>query len=256
MQTYLERYLSGEHIGVWAELVGLGPAVRDEPVFSDAHAVAQEMMMRAKHNIEVLIERLNQLEYRFLLPDQVWVPPDEDAVRALDGLDHRYGPFPLAIRKWYEIVGRVDFLGIHPKLSHYDGPIWSDSGKVAYYSDPMVVYRPRGEMVLSYYINQAADWDEMAKMEEENPPPYGIDFGMSAINKANHSGCGAVQILVPNPAFDSPIIDWDDYWMGTFFVPYLRACFQWGGFPGFSQVEESDIPKEELDFLTNGLLNL
>jgi hypothetical protein len=127
---------------------------------------------------------------------------------------------------------------------------------VAFYSDPMVVYPPRKEHVLPFYINQAADWDEMARMEEENPPPYGIDIGLSAINKANHSGCGAVQIMVPNSSFDSPIIDWDDYWMGAFFVPYLRDCFQWGGFPGFSQVEESDRPWEELDFLTEGLLDL
>jgi len=36
--SYLERYLAGEHEQVWAELVALGPAVREEPVYSDALA--------------------------------------------------------------------------------------------------------------------------------------------------------------------------------------------------------------------------
>jgi hypothetical protein len=96
----------------------------------------------------------------------------------------------------------------------------------------------------------------MAQMEKEMPPPYGIDIGLSAINKANHSGSGSIQMLVPNLAFDAPLIDRDDYWMGTFFVPYLRTCFEWGGFPGFNRVADSDLPKEELNFLNDGLITL
>jgi hypothetical protein len=45
--SYLERYLTGEHEQVWAELVALGAAVRDEPLYSDALAVARETMRRA-----------------------------------------------------------------------------------------------------------------------------------------------------------------------------------------------------------------
>jgi hypothetical protein len=54
---YLERYLVGEHEQVWAELVALGEAVRDEPVYSDALVVARETMRRARWNIETLIPR-------------------------------------------------------------------------------------------------------------------------------------------------------------------------------------------------------
>jgi hypothetical protein len=115
---------------------------------------------------------------------------------------------------------------------------------------------PYPKELLSFYLNLANDWDEIARMEQEMPPPYGIDVGLSPINKANHSGSGSIQVLVPNPAFDAPLIDWDHYWMGAFFVPHLRTCFDWGGFPGLRQLPESDRPKEELGFLTADLLAL
>ena len=258
MQSYLERYLDGEYLAVWSELVALGPAIRAEPVYTDAQSVAQEMMMRAKHNIELLIERLTKLEYRFIAPDKVWTPPDAELVNTLDTLEQRYGSFPLVIRKWYEVVGEVDFMGTHPKLSQYDGLNWGGSERLGCYSDPMMVgwFSHHRDELPSFYLNLASDWDEMAQMEEEKPPPYGIDIGLSAINKANHSGSGSVQVVVPNPAFDTPLIDRDNYWMGTFFVPYLRSCFEWGGFPGLQQLADADRPKEELNFLTTRLLAL
>jgi hypothetical protein len=256
MQTYLDRYLEGDNIGVWSELVALGPAVRDEPVFADAQSVAYEIMLRAKHNIDLLVERLEALEYRFVASDEVWTPPDADLIQAMDALEQRYGFFPIAIRKWFEVVGQGNFMGAHPKLSRYDGRDWGGSEQLGCYSDPMMVgwfSRLRGEL-LSFYINMADDWDEMAIMEQENPPPYGIDIGLSAINKANHSGSGSVQMVLPNPSFDAPLIDWDHYWMGTFFIPYLRVCFEWGGFPGLRALAETVRPTDELDFLTQGLL--
>jgi hypothetical protein len=44
--TYLERYLAGEHEPVWAELQALGAAVRAEPLYSDALAVAHDTPSR------------------------------------------------------------------------------------------------------------------------------------------------------------------------------------------------------------------
>jgi hypothetical protein len=63
--TYLDRYLRGEHEQVWDELVALGAAVREEPLYSDALAVARETMRRARHNIETLIPRLVRVGYLF-----------------------------------------------------------------------------------------------------------------------------------------------------------------------------------------------
>lgn len=66
MATYLERYLAGEHEQVWRDIVALGDAVREEPAFTDAEAMAREMMSRVQRNIEKLIPRS-------ILPDRVYV---------------------------------------------------------------------------------------------------------------------------------------------------------------------------------------
>ncbi|MGZ3680588.1 MAG: hypothetical protein ACXWQR_18935 [Ktedonobacterales bacterium] len=63
--TFLERYVAGEHEQVWAELVALGAAVRQEPLHADALAVARETMRRARQNVLLLIRRLREVGYRF-----------------------------------------------------------------------------------------------------------------------------------------------------------------------------------------------
>jgi hypothetical protein len=63
--TYLERYLSGEYQQVWAELVAQGARVREEPLYSDAWAVACETMRRVRANIERMIPRLVTVGFRF-----------------------------------------------------------------------------------------------------------------------------------------------------------------------------------------------
>jgi hypothetical protein len=59
MSTYLDRYHSGECQQVWSELIASGAAIRDEPLPTDAVAVARETMRRARLNIETLIGRLD-----------------------------------------------------------------------------------------------------------------------------------------------------------------------------------------------------
>lgn len=61
----LRRYEAGEHEAVWAELTALGAGVRDALYFEDAWAVACETMRRARHNVELIIRRLDALGYRF-----------------------------------------------------------------------------------------------------------------------------------------------------------------------------------------------
>jgi hypothetical protein len=71
-RTYLERYLAGEYEQVWAELEALDAAVRDEPLYSDALAVARETMRRVRENLETLIPRLVKSGYQF---GYGWVQP-------------------------------------------------------------------------------------------------------------------------------------------------------------------------------------
>jgi hypothetical protein len=63
--TYLECYINGEYESVWEELQALGPAVRQESVYSDALAVARETMRRVRSTIEELIQRLLSIGFVF-----------------------------------------------------------------------------------------------------------------------------------------------------------------------------------------------
>ncbi len=265
MKSYLERYLAGERRDVWAELVGLGPAVREEGIYADARAVADEMMGRARENVSRLVERLRELGYRFAYPDRVWVPPDAERTAALDALERRIGPLPVVVRAWLEVVGSVNFLGAHPKLSLYRGLEWSESDAVVPYGDPLLIETSVGDEdgapPLPFYISRAASFEEMDQMEANPSPPYGLEFGADPITKANESGSGPIFVMVPNPCFDAPILDSAE-WGGTFFVPYLRACFMWGGFPGLrggwypGQTWAPSDSKSEVEYLTVGLLPL
>ena len=69
MRRFLERYLAGEYAEVWRELVALGPRVRYKNYCTDAAAVAAEAMRRARHNVELLITRLDEMGFRFLTPE-------------------------------------------------------------------------------------------------------------------------------------------------------------------------------------------
>ncbi len=128
MSTYLERYLAGEHEGIWAELLALGERVREEPVYSDALAVARETMRRVRHNIEMLVPRLEQVGYRFgyewLEEDEldfadhqppVFAPPKPDVQERVTELETLAGVLPLSLQAWYETVGAVNFVGMEPE---------------------------------------------------------------------------------------------------------------------------------------------
>jgi len=66
LSNYYDRYQRGERTQVWSDLIALREAVRQEPVYSDAVAVARETMTRARQNVERLITRLDGIGYEFV----------------------------------------------------------------------------------------------------------------------------------------------------------------------------------------------
>jgi|SRR5579871_12870 len=64
--TFPQRYLNGEYLAVCDELIATD-GVRDPLYLEDAAAVATETMKRVRHNVEVLIPRLAEMGYRFVL---------------------------------------------------------------------------------------------------------------------------------------------------------------------------------------------
>jgi hypothetical protein len=73
--SFLRRYQAGEHEAVWAEMTALGAAVRQAPHFDDCWAVACETMRRARHNVELIIRRLDQIGYQFWNGEQGTLGP-------------------------------------------------------------------------------------------------------------------------------------------------------------------------------------
>jgi hypothetical protein len=261
--TYLERYLRGDCEQVWDDLIALGDHVREEPIYSDALAVARETMTRAKRNIEILYERLNTMSYLFAWPDQVIQPPDADVISQIDQLESLVGPLPLSLRAWYEIVGGVDFDGIHPLLAPPDMGLSPDldASDPWIYSDPLVV-NPLDRHLEEYEYRKFRlnlyDYDSML------PKSFPLDIAPNAIMKTGSEEGESYVIRVPDQSADALL---EGEWHETTFVNFLRICFQWGGFPGFDlngfaeiyradaqQVGEVKVPPEIFARLTEGLL--
>lgn len=257
MKTYLQRYSQKnsqqltrywhqESKIVWSELVSLGKQIREEYLYTDAKDVAFAMMHRARQNVEIIIYRLNELGYRFSDPDRVWIQPSQEITINLDYIEHHQGTLPLALRAWFEVVGSVSLTGYYPKLSSYFFSDTNQKDQLECYSDPLVIE--------SYDL-----------LYGDLLPPYSIDMYSFEIapdmaHKAAESGGGSTSLIIPNPAFDGPLIDtggeWNNSWTGVFLIPYLQTCFDWGGFPGLRFLPEAQRPVAELAFLTKDLLPL
>ena len=232
MATYLERYLQGDHETVWKELIALGEQVRQEPVYSDAKAVANEIMRRVRANVELLVTRLQSLGYAFGgYPDYEGSlrPPLPDASKRIAQFEADCAPVPLIVQACCEIVGNVDFRGI--------GPLGWDG-----YHDELMI---DSEGVFDNF----EDWGEY---EDEDENLY-LQVGLFPcfLHKRNVSGIGDVGFNVPNGSADVPLyLDEDPYPNGASFVEYLRvSILQCAGFPGILHWEGDD--EEEKAFITH-----
>jgi hypothetical protein len=282
--SFYERYKNGEYEQVWAELVSYGEAIRDDArMLEDAVSVAHETMSRARYNIELLVERLRNLNYKFLYDAKRENPhphiaPNENITDWLDWFESSAGFIPISVRTFIEEVGDVNFGGAHPRLCEY-----AQSG-IEY--DLKVLTDPLSIGIIIYYDLEDYKYHNfMAK--DENKKPYTLWLSPDECHKSNYSGGGPFEILVPDGAADA-------IFHGTkkLFVEYLRHSFKWGGFPGLSiiadilenreslieqlekklkrsriskytieqQIEqyrtftEADLPRQEIAYLTEGLL--
>jgi hypothetical protein len=215
--NHLERYRNGEYEQVWNDLQALGSTVRREPHYSQAQEVAAETMRRVRRNCERIISQLRTLGYVFgTFPDGTRrsytvepLTPPSAAVRADTAeLEAQAGPLPLSLVAFWQEVGAVDLVGMHPA--------WPDG------LDPLVVDPPEGALSFLFDIEE----DEGA----------GDDAGQFAglapddLHKDNVSGGDPYGVRLPNASADFLFV-YERH--NLLFVPYLRlAILRWGGFPG------------------------
>jgi hypothetical protein len=242
MTSYLERYIEGEHRAVWAELAAYGGKVRQEPIMAEALLVARETMRRARENVELLVPRLEVLGYRFSHPKYTFVSPEPDTPYRLAALEKLAGAIPLSVRAWCEIVGSVNFIGSHPD--------WPEEDDIDTFRDPLVA-EPLLDVFDEYVYWQYGLSEGMFEGEEAQRFPLSIS--PDEFRKAQVSSGSTYKILLPNQGMDATL---EGEWHETTFVNYLRACFKWGGFPGFARYPSQRLPQEALAYLTEGLLSL
>jgi hypothetical protein len=225
--SYLERYQNGEYEQVWKELQALAGNVRQEPYFTQAQDVAAETMRRVRRNCERILSRLQKFGYVFgTFPDGTrrsykaapLTPPSDQMDADREELKTEAGPLPISLVAFWQEVGAVDWVGMHPA--------WPDG------LDTLVVDPPEG--ALSY-------------LDEEGE---GIFVGLAPddLHKDNTSGGDPYGLELPNPAADF-LFMYERH--DLLFVPYLRlAILRWGGFPG---LEGRGINFDPLDTLVADL---
>ena len=285
---FYDRYIRGDQQGVWKELIGLRGAVRAEPYAADALAVAYETMRRVRENVQMLVEKLHRIGYRFSTEQSNWearkrsiesalamnapvselgmrsphvrrvfdmmesakqmlrerldqserhvrdtnvrahVEPASDSAKQIRKLEKKAGSVPLSLRAFYEIVGSVDLIGQHPRITPRGSSISPD---------PLVVFSVEDA------LTNVGQWDE------ENGS-Y-VLLAPDEIHKAGESGGEPYQIAVPDERADGELLNERH---GMFFVDYLRITFQWGGFPGYEGYDR-DVPPG-ISELREGLLEI
>jgi len=158
---------------------------------------------------------------------QAHVSPNAKTLKSILKLERKYGPLPLSLRAFYDLVGEVNLMGYHPAVSPAESSVAPD---------PLVVYG----------VESALEEIEGAEYEASE---IRVTIAPDYLHKADISGGDPYSIQLPAPTADAPLqaephnVD---------FVEYLRLVFAWGGFPGWQQADA--ILPAELERLREGLL--
>ena len=273
MSSFIDRYEHGECEQVWAELQALGERVREEPYYSDALAVADETMRRVRHNIELLLPRLEASGYRFgydwmkgveadfvARQPMVFAPSRPGVRERIAELEAVVGAQPLSLRAFYEVVGEVNLVGEPPETwrEWFGAPEDGD----ALYIDPIDaafeamlweedVY---GDMSTEEWDLPDPDEEDLCDSRAYHALPHDcrlIPLAPDEWHKYNISGCGGYEIAVPNPSADARLLTESHR---TTFVNYLRICLRWGGFPKLEQLATEPAQVSGLAALTRDFL--
>ena len=253
MSGFLERYRQGEYQQVWDELDALGAGVRDRFVYAEALAVAHETMQRVRHNIEVVIPRLEALGYQFGYAwmqqhppvDDTWVAeqparrilPSGDTPQRLERFEELVGAIPLSVRAFWSEVGAVNLVGAHP---HWEELFqqYMVGGLEPPNLDPLFV-EGLSEHLLDLYAYERSQGAEL----------FPLPLAPDAYHKYNISGSGGYEIALPDASADAPLLN---EWHDTTFVNYLRVCLHYGGLPGLQHI--STLIPDELAYVREGLV--
>ncbi|GAB1364230.1 hypothetical protein MASR1M32_34660 [Rhodobacter sp.] len=202
--------------------------------------VARALMRPVRHNAILLADRLSALGWHALTPAMVSPPtprpfPGEAEAAA-------FGPLPLALTAFWEVVGGLNFVWDYAR-----GPAPDLFGGLTIEQlDPLWIDPPE---TLLYNAREWQDFRDAGELEDGARVP--LDLAPDAVHKANISGGSPYGIRLPDPDAD-PMFIGDDFALR--FTAYLRLAFRWGGFPGLAALPRSAVADARVAMLTEGFL--
>jgi len=223
--NWLSRYRDGQRDQVWHELHQLGRTIRGSDLVEEAQLVCDEMAHRARHNVEVIVERLTNDGYRFRSNDDEqtlempYVPPTATATEQADWLQERFVAVPMTLLSWVRLVGDVWLVGTHPQ--------WATSAS----ADPLVIEvegsrYPNAPSIRDYFGAELSDWREW-NVEDSGAGLFVLPLSPDRLHKENVSGGAPYGIILPDGCVDGLFVGETT----MLFVSYLNWVFRNGGFP-------------------------
>lgn len=230
--SFLERYLAGEHVPVWRELIELGPKVLDDPLRTDALAVCEEIVRRAHANLLTLQVHLKDLGYEFADPHVALIDAGAGAIDEIAKAERELGAFPLIARVWYQTFASVDFCQADHQRAYWEGirpPEGPDIFGLG--SHPVLIFQSF-EDARAQLQHMAAEKEEYIRQMKED----GWDESSEHVESGKFfplggwaSNCEPKGFPLPSCGIDGVI--YNDGGVDTYFVDELRSAFRWGGFP-------------------------
>ncbi|MDY6937301.1 MAG: hypothetical protein SWY16_06510 [Cyanobacteriota bacterium] len=237
---YQNYSLSRIH-GDWALFVMQSHRLNDQRFCNEVLLFARQIMRRVRENIVRIVERLDADGYRFVDRNMAYKPPNPNTFEWIQILAEAGIYLPLSLQAWYLEVGSVNLMGSHPNWSKpgylFDG---EERTNDVWYTDPLFVTQ-MDEDYISYLQDLRDEW---RKYQESNrycrskTYPFRIPIGLDRLHKANVSGGLPYEIDATLSKVDAFILNERNC---TSFMGYIRLALQWGGFPGFLYIRESNF---------------
>lgn len=198
--------------------------MRDSGHAEEAALVCDEMAMRARRNVEVIVDRLSAAGYRFhandsgRAPVRPFIPPTARASEVSTWLCEQFHTVPMTLLSWMRIVGDVWLVGTHPD--------WPESST----ADPLVIQVEGAHhpdfAIEGFFAEELAAWGDDVRSSHESTP-FVLPLAPDRLHKSNVSGGDQCGVVVPDGCVDGMFVNETV----TPFVAYLNRVFSAGGFP-------------------------
>ena len=218
MTSYYSRYLAGDRVEVWKELVQLGDHIHSH-LQADAMDVCREIASRTAINLALLHGRLADIGYRFASPDAAFVEATAQDASALAQVEQSLGQVPLILRAWYERFHSVNFSQDESQL-HGETALSANPDPVAGLgcNNVLIVLDLQSCLGLrATLIDNESDSESLVRLQHFLPT------GGWASN------CDPKGFILPNTGVDG--VFYNEGFGNVTFVDELRMAFDAGGFP-------------------------